>query len=204
MEKSTILFLLLEPFADWEAAPLAALLNDHETKENDLYQVKTVGITKDPIRSIGGFTVIPDYAADAPPELFAGIVLVGSKNWGEAAATGFEPLVRTAVARHLPIGSICAANDFLATLGLFNDRPHTGNSVEELEYVGEENYTNSTGFMPVQALRNENFVMANGTAPYEFAKLYMELLGTENQTKIDEWYDFNTLGFYEAMKKYYA
>lgn len=52
----TVLFLLLQDYADWEAAPLAAAVNS--TKG---WQIRTVSLTREPVRSIGGFTLLPDW-----------------------------------------------------------------------------------------------------------------------------------------------
>ena len=61
--KQEILFVLLKDFADWEGAYIAPYLNygcgpDIESK----YVVKTVSVTKAPVVSCGGFTVLPNYS----------------------------------------------------------------------------------------------------------------------------------------------
>lgn len=57
-----ILFVLLDDYADWEAAPIAAAIN-----RVDGFCVKTVSLKKEAVKSIGGFQVIPDY------DLFGGV-----------------------------------------------------------------------------------------------------------------------------------
>ncbi|WP_434400475.1 DJ-1/PfpI family protein [Planococcus sp. 11815] len=68
-----VLFVLLDEYADWEAASLAAALNEEPEGEGRRFDVKTVSLTKEPVRSIGGFTVVPDYSIDDAPEEFARI-----------------------------------------------------------------------------------------------------------------------------------
>ena len=57
-----ILFVLLKDFADWEGAYIAPNLNlGVEPGSESKYIVKTVSVRKEPVVSIGGFKVLPDY-----------------------------------------------------------------------------------------------------------------------------------------------
>ena len=95
--KQEILFVLLKDFADWEGAYIAPYLNygcgpDIESK----YVVKTVSVTKAPVVSCGGFTVLPDYSIDDIPADYAGIVLIGGMSWFTPEADLIVPLVKDA------------------------------------------------------------------------------------------------------------
>lgn len=53
-----ILFVILQQYADWEAAYIAsaiAMLGQGQ------YGIQTLSLSKDSVRSIGGFTVLPDH-----------------------------------------------------------------------------------------------------------------------------------------------
>lgn len=76
-----VLFVLLDEFADWEFASLASALNQKPDHTNQKYKVKTVSLTRDPIHSIGGLTVIPDYSLNSVPTDFAGLILIGGNSW---------------------------------------------------------------------------------------------------------------------------
>ena len=56
--KKTILFVILEQYADWESAYLASALY---MLGQGKYEAKTVSLTTDRVASIGGFHVVPDY-----------------------------------------------------------------------------------------------------------------------------------------------
>ena len=56
--KKTVLFVLLEQYADWEAAYLSSAL--YMLGQGN-YQVRTVSPEKAGVRSIGGFRLLPDY-----------------------------------------------------------------------------------------------------------------------------------------------
>ena len=76
--KKEILFVLLKDFADWEGAYIAPNLNlGVEPGSESKYIVKTVSVRKEPVVSIGGFKVLPDYGIHDIPADYAGIVLRG-------------------------------------------------------------------------------------------------------------------------------
>lgn len=78
--KKEILFVLLKDFADWEGAYIAPNLNAGvEPGSESKYIVKTVSVRKEPVVSIGGFKVLPDYGINDIPADYAGIVLIGGK-----------------------------------------------------------------------------------------------------------------------------
>ena len=66
MKLEEVLFVVLDEYADWEAASLAAALNEKPEQGKQRYCVKTVSLNKEPVRSIGGFRTMPDYAVAAP------------------------------------------------------------------------------------------------------------------------------------------
>ena len=61
----TVLFILLDRYADWEAAPLASVINRQPG-----WRVQTVSPAGSPVRSLGGFTTVPEGAVPAqlPPD----------------------------------------------------------------------------------------------------------------------------------------
>ena len=72
MNKKEVIFILLNNFADWEGAYISTCLNIGVKPGNPIkYSVKTLSISKDPVRSIGGFKVLPDYGINDMPEDYA-------------------------------------------------------------------------------------------------------------------------------------
>ena len=79
-----VLFVILNDFADWEAAPLAAAIN-----QKDGWQVQTVSLTKAPIRSMGGFTdVYKRQLVLAVPAVIAWLVTCALLTWASFAYDG--------------------------------------------------------------------------------------------------------------------
>lgn len=88
----------------------------------------------------------------------------------------------------------------MARNGLLNDHKHTGNSL----YLWEsfENYTNGANFMEQQAVRDQQLVTANGTAPNEFTKLILEAIEFDSPEAIEKTMYMNQYGFYNYCEKY--
>ena len=74
-----VLYVLLPDYAAHEMVYLSEAIASDEfaLKENPKYVNKVVAPTLDPVKSIGGFRVIPDYSFDTMPEDYAALVLIG-------------------------------------------------------------------------------------------------------------------------------
>ncbi len=200
MSNNLVLFVLLEEYADWEAASLAAALNEEPQGQGKRFDVKTVSLTKDPVRSIGGFTVLPDYDITDAPEEFVGLLLIGGNSWRKEESLAVMELVNKAIEKEVVLGAICDATVFLGRHGLFNDIPHTSNYLESLKKVAGDRYHNESGYLEQQAVRSGKIITANGSAFLEFGKNVLEALNAAPQEEIDEWYAFFKMGYYEFMK----
>ncbi|MGB6408472.1 MAG: type 1 glutamine amidotransferase family protein [Planococcus donghaensis] len=200
MSNEKVLFVLLDEYADWEAASLAAALNEEPQGQGRQFDVKTVSLTKAPIKSIGGFTVLPDYEIADAPEDFAGLILIGGNSWRKEESHQVMELVNKAVEKEVVIGAICDATVFLGRNGLFNTIPHTSNYLESLKKVAGDSYSNESGYLEKQAVRSGKIITANGSAFLEFGKEVLEALNSAPQQEIDEWYAFFKNGYYEFMK----
>lgn len=64
-----ILFVILESYSDREYLLLADALQLGLEDKTSQYDVKTVSVTKTPIKSIGGFTTVLDYSVDDLPTM---------------------------------------------------------------------------------------------------------------------------------------
>jgi len=193
--KKTVLFVILEQFADWEAAYLSSALH---MLGQDSFAVRTVSLKKESVESIGGFRVIPDYDVLSVPDFYTALILVGGMSWRTDAARGIAPLAEDCFRKGRILGGICDASAFLGTIGLLNDVRHTSNSIEDLKawaglaYTGEENYVCE------QAVRDGNIITANGTAALEFAREVLTALEAAPEDKIMGWYRFHKYGCYQA------
>lgn len=193
--KKNILFILLEPYADWEAAYLSSSLY---MLGQGRYEVKTVSLTRDKVSSIGGFHVLPDYDIQSVPADYEALVLIGGMAWRNEEARKIIPLVEKCLETGKILGGICDASAFLGTISVLNDVKHTSNDINDLKHWAGKAYTNEKNYMMEQAVRDKNIITANGTASLEFAKEVLLALEAAPEDKITEWYNFHKFGCYLA------
>ncbi len=195
MQEKEVLFVLLDQFSDWEAAPLASVLNELSPG-----RVKTMAPTKEPIFSKGGFCVLPDYEFASYSGEFDALILIGSRAWRKEGSKVALPLVQQAVKRGKVLGAICGATVFLGMNGFLNDAAHTSNSLEDLQAASGEHYTGQSRYLVQQAVRDNTLITANGSAFLEFAREVLLSLNAAPVEEIEEWYRLLKLGQYEAQK----
>jgi len=193
--KKTVLFVILDQFAEFEAGYLASAIH---MLGQDRFCVKTVSLTKEPVCSVGGFRVIPDYDVNDYPSDYAGMILIGGMTWREEASMQAEAFVQDALKKDRILGGICDAAAFLGKTGALNHVRHTGNHLPDLKSWAGEAYTGEENYCMQQAVRDGNIVTANGTAALEFAKEVLLALQAAPEKVIEEWYGFHKLGMYTA------
>lgn len=201
MKLQKVLFVLLEEYADWEAASLASALNEAPDSAEQKYCVKTVSLTREPVRSIGGFRTVPDYTIDEVDDDFAGVILIGGNSWRKEESQAVMRLVQKALDGNKVVGAICDATVFLGMNGVLNSGKHTSNRLEDLQETAGENYTGAADYLEQQAVREGKIITANGSAFLEFGREVMTVLESAPQEEIDEWYEFFKNGYYEFINK---
>lgn len=196
-----VLYLLLPDFAEHEMMYLAEAIASDEfaLKENPKYVNKIVAPTMDPIKSIGGFRMMPDYSFETMPDDYAALVLIGGFGWMTPLADDVVPIISKAISNGRIVGAICNAASFMAKHGFLNNINHTGNGPDQLKLWGGDNYTNATGYQHKQAVADKSVVTANGSATLEFAKELLLLLNNDTPERIEMYYRFNKQGFCELF-----
>lgn len=190
-----VLFLILDQYAEWEAAYLSSAL--HMLSEGK-YAVKTVSLTGESVVSIGGFRTVPDYAIASVPDDYAALILIGGMSWRKEEAGQVAPLVQDAFVNGKILGGICDAAGFLGTAGVLNDVDHTANDLNDLKAWAGAAYSGEERYRMRQAVRDGKLITANGTAALEFAREVLLALDAAPKEKIEDWYNFHKLGFYCA------
>ncbi len=186
MQNKEIIIVLLDRFADWEAAFLAPALRGGVMPGHPACcEVKYMTPDGAPVCSLGGMSVTPDYAAGPLPTECAGVILAGGLNWDTPEAEKIVPVVKEARRRGLLVGAICNAASFLA-----------GSTVEMLQKWGGERYTGAAHYEERQAVRDGNIVTANGSGYLEFTRECLLALDADTTEAIEASYEFNKRGFY--------
>lgn len=199
--KKTVLFIILEQYADWEYSFLASALQGGIQDKTSPYEVKTLSLAKgNPVKSIGGFTTIPDFGLEDAPADYASIILVGGMSWRTEEAAKLAPFVKQAYNDGKVVGAICAATVFLGMNGLLNEKMHTSNTLEGLAKAAQENYSGEANYQNEQAVRDGNLITANGSGYLEFTKEVLYALDAYPADYIEDNYQFYKLGYIEFIK----
>lgn len=197
--KKTILFTLLDQYADWESAYLSTALAEFSMGEID---IKTISISTAPIKTIGGFTTVPNFDLQTCPDDIYGLILIGGKSWKSAETKSLLPLIEKAYQQKIVIGAICGASEFLGAFGFLNEVKHTSNGLDRILSWENNQYNNADHYINEQSVRDKNIVTANGTASLDFAKDVLDALELFDAQKIEEWYAFHKVGYIEIMKNF--
>ena len=150
---------------------------------------------KEPVSSIGGFKVLPDYGLNDMPENYAGLVLIGGMNWFSPLGELIVPLVEKAVKENKLVAGICNASVFLGMHGFLNEVKHTSNTLDYLKQYAGDKYTGDSNYINKQAVRDGKIVTANGTGQLEFCKEILYALEADTTDAIEESYLFYKNGF---------
>ena len=192
-----ILYVLLNDFADFEPAFLAPAIrcDERAVKPDPKYINKVLSTEPGFVRSCGGFRVAVDYTPATMPESFAALILIGGFGWDSPEAARIVPVVRKAHEKGIVVGAICNAASFLARHGFLNDVKHTGNGPDQLKWWGNGNYTNESGYVHAEAVRDQRLITANGTGYLEFTRELLLELQNDAPEQIEMFYQFNKQGF---------
>ncbi|MFD3658657.1 type 1 glutamine amidotransferase family protein [Streptomyces sp. 24-1644] len=181
MTRKTVHLAVYDTFADWETGYTTA----HLTQNG--YTVRTVGLTTEPVTTMGGVRIQPDLALDElRPEDSALLILTGASLWdsGDELAP-FAREARAFLDAEVPVAAICGATAGLAREGLLDDRAHTS---AVSFYLAATGYAGGERYEEADAVTDGVLVTAGPTEPVAFAREVFELLGVYDAKKLDAWY----------------
>ena len=195
--RKTVLLVLTDYWADWEAAYAVAGINDVQG-----YVVRTVAMDSSPKASIGGVRAAVDYCVGDYDDFsdVGFIILPGWYTWMEGNYDEIASFVKRARSSDVPIAAICGATLFLAKHGFLNEVKHTG---DEREYFletlrSEKEYTGEEYFVPAQSVNDGGFITANETAALDFAVEILRTLAISSNEEIMQWRDKHKNGMFRA------
>ena len=167
-----VYLLVVEGFADWEPAHAVA-----ELRRRGEYRVESVGLTLEPVRSMGGLTILPSKTvSDIDLSDVAVFILPGGDRWETAAIEPeLETLLKRLDAADVPIAAICAATVAISRIGLLRGRRHTSNGLEYLR-AHVPGYSEAGNYVDAPAVRDRKLITASGLGDVEFARELFEEL----------------------------
>jgi putative intracellular protease/amidase len=183
MATKAVYLLVVPGFADWEPAHAIAELRRHGH-----YRVEVVGLTRDPVQSMGGVTVLPGRTVDTvDPTDVAVFILPGGDRWErEPVEAELTRLLHALDHAGVPIAAICAATTVIARSGLLRGRRHTSNGLRYLE-AQVPGYTDAAAYVDAPAVRDNRLITASGLGDVEFAREIMAELGVLSEEDRERW-----------------
>ena len=175
----TIYVYTHDTMADWEIGHVTAELHSGRFFKQDAPEVslKTVGISKEPVTSMGGLTILPDCVVDdiAVSEETV-LLLPGGNTWDDSKHSA---VIRKAAA--------------LARAGLLDNRPHTSNGAGFLEMFCP-GYKGQPYFVDAPSVADGNLITAGGTGALLWAKQIIGRLGVFRPDTLEAWYAYFSTG----------
>lgn len=180
MIRPTAYVLLINGFADWEAASALA-----ELQRTFGYPVNVIGLNSGSVVSMGGLKVATDLSvSEFVAESASILILSGGDAWTRGELPEVSDAVQSVVALGRPVAAICAATLALAHAGLLDDRLHTSNGAGFIEtHVAK--YRGQNLYRPQKSVRDKNVITANGLAPFAFAAEIFRALVPEREADIE-------------------
>lgn len=179
--------LVLDTLADWEPGLAIAHLNRPAPGVKSKYRVRAVGVTRDPIRTMGGLRITPDLAlAELEPSSSALLLLPGADIWSEPKTDSALDKAKQFVNAGVPVAAICGATLGLARAGLLDERIHTSNAPELLAQTG---YRGAARYVNEPAVEDRGIITASAMASLEFARLVLARMGVFTEKGLAAWYD---------------
>lgn len=199
---STVYLYVTDTMADWEPGhAIAHIVKPDWQREPGRFVVRTVGASLDPIRTMGGVTILPDTTFDqVDPAGAAMLILTGADTWHlpdqhRAALTTTTAFLDAGV----PVAAICGATFGLAAAGILDDHDHTSNAAE---YLAMSGYAGGSRFQQVKAINDRGLITASGTNPVDFATAIFAALDLYEPHVLEAWHGLYTTGeakYYEVL-----
>ncbi|WP_026888865.1 type 1 glutamine amidotransferase family protein [Clostridium beijerinckii] len=189
--KNTVYLYVFDTMADWEICYLIAEINSGRYYKKGLMPLKvvTVGITKTPITTMGGLTILPEIELEeCSIEDTAALILPGGNTWTEEI---HAPIIRMAekhLEKGIVVGAICGATIGLAMRGVLDKRYHTSNDLGYFKMVCP-NYDGEMYYKQECVVTDGSLITASGIAPLEFALHILKVLDVFSPQTLDSWYN---------------
>lgn len=192
----TIYVYVLDGLADWELGYVAAELNSGRFFKKDAprLSLKTVGDSKEPVRTMGGITILPDCLTD---DIVVGktsvLLLPGADTWQAPKHRAVIQKAGDLLSVGGAVCAICGATAALADVGLLDQRPHTSNGPGFLE-MAAPGYKGQGFYIDKPSVADKNLITAGSTGALLWAKQIIEYLGVFQTATLEAWHGYFSTG----------
>ena len=192
----TVYVYVLDTLADWELGYVTAELNSGRffRKNAPKVSIKTVGISKEPVKTMGGLTIVPDSIIDdIVGDEKSVLLLPGANTWDNPNHDAVIQKAGEFLSAGAVVCAICGATAALANAGLLDQRLHTSNGTGYLEMVSPS-YKGQNFYVDKPAVADHNLITAGSTGALLWAKQIIEQLGVFQPDTLDAWYAYFSTG----------
>ena len=199
MEKNVYLFVCPN-LADWEPALAITMISRlyREIPKRRSYNIVTLGLSKMPVTTFGGVTILPDVdITEFDLEKTAMVILPGSSIYEKDDPLPLIPLIRDCINNSIPVAAICGGTLFLAKHGFLDTVRHTSGGPEWLKkhapnYRGEGLYIHSPSVI------DRGIITANTVGFIEFAYNIFKALEIFSPEFLEWWLDTFKAGYLDV------
>jgi putative intracellular protease/amidase len=194
MDTRAVYVYVTDTMADWELGhAIAHISKPSWQRAPGRYEVRTVGATREPVRTMGGVLIVPDTTfAEISPHDSAMLMLPGAETWDDAErhAAAIEA-ARAFLAAGTSVAAICGATFGLAAAGLLDDRIHTSNAVI---FLASSGYRGAHLYREQRAITDRGLITASGCHPVDFAVEVFRALDLYEPAVLEAWHGLYTTG----------
>lgn len=187
---------IFDTLADWELGYVTAELNSGRFFKKDAQRVsvKTVGISKEPVKTMGGLTIVPDCVInDIAVNDKSVLLLPGGNTWDNPKHGTIVKKAEELLSVGATVCAICGATVALANAGLLDQRPHTSNGTGFLEMTCP-NYKGQSFYIDKLSVSDHNLITAGAAGALLWTRQIIEYLGVFQSDTLDFWYEFFNTG----------
>lgn len=192
----TIYVYVLDTLADWELGYVTAELNSGRffKKDAPCVSVKTVSFSKEPVKTMGGLTIVPDCLIDDIAVSETSVLLLpGANTWNAPEHGAIIEKAGELLSTGATVCAICGATAALANYGLLDKRLHTSNGVGFLEMVSP-GYKGQKFYIDKPSVANNNLITAGPVGALLWAKQIIGRLGVFQSNTLEAWYEYFSTG----------
>lgn len=177
---------VFDTLADWEIGYLTAhLANGAYQRPGFSARVVTVGLSPEPITTMGGLRVTPEVTVDqVDPARSLGLVLPGGETWTEPELQPFVALGQQFLDADKVLAAICGATFALAAAGILDTRRHTSN---DGGWLASSGYAGTANYCVERAVTDQQVVTAGGMSAVPFTRAVFEAIGSHDPDVLDAW-----------------
>lgn len=182
--RNIVYLFVFDGFADWEAA--LALC---EIRRPGDYRVRTVGLDRRPVQSMGGLVVLPDIGLDEIEIDSAVLAIVpGGTLWERGEIVSVSATLRRLYAAGATIGALCDGVLALARAGLIDTRRHCANYLGHIETYVPDYYGSAHYDAEALAVTDDRIITAGGVGSVDFAREVIRALDLYDERDTGVWY----------------